>query len=132
APRDRVYAAWTDPDQLRKWFGPDNVKTREFVADVRVGGKYRWDIIDPDGEQMAVNGEYRELVPGRKVVFTWQWEDDKNWENQISVVTVELADRGGDTELTLTHEQLPNEESRNNHSKGWNMVLDRLETFCKR
>jgi uncharacterized protein YndB with AHSA1/START domain len=132
APRDRVYAAWTDPAQLRQWFGPEDVKTRELVADVRVGGKYRWDIIDSEGDEMAVHGEYRELVPGRKVVFTWQWEDDKNWENQVSIVTVELSDRDGDTELTLTHEQLPNEQSRDNHDKGWTQVLGRLENFCSR
>jgi len=132
APRDRVYAAWTDPAQLRQWFGPDNVKTRELVADIRVGGKYRWDIINPEGEQMAVSGEYRELVPGKKVVFTWQWEDDETWENQISVVTVELSDRGPDTEVTLTHEKLPNEQSRDNHNEGWNKVINQLENFCSR
>jgi uncharacterized protein YndB with AHSA1/START domain len=129
APRDRVYAAWTDPAQLRQWFGPDNVRTRELVADIRVGGKYRWDIISPEEEQMAVSGEYLELVPGKKVVFTWQWEDDENWENQVSVVTVELSDRGENTELTLTHEKLPNEQSRDNHNEGWTKVINRLENF---
>jgi len=126
APRDRVYAAWTDPAQLREWFGPDNVRTRELVADIRVGGKYRWHIINAEEEEMAVSGEYLELVPGKKVVFTWQWEDDENWENQVSVVTVELSDRGEDTELTLTHEKLPNEQSRDNHNEGWNKVINRL------
>jgi uncharacterized protein YndB with AHSA1/START domain len=129
APRDRVYAAWTDPAQLRQWFGPDNVRTRELVADIRIGGKYRWDIISPEEEQMAVSGEYLELVPGKKVVFTWQWEDDENWENRVSVVTVELSDRGENTELTLTHEKLPNEQSRDNHNEGWTKVINRLENF---
>ena len=50
APRDRVYAAWTDPAQLRTWFGPEGVQTRDLAADVRVGGKYRWDVINPEGE----------------------------------------------------------------------------------
>src|SRR5205807_2689960 len=44
APRDRVYAAWTDPTQLKQWFGPEKVQTRELVADARVGGKFRWDL----------------------------------------------------------------------------------------
>src|SRR5205823_7802389 len=44
APRDRVYAAWTDPAQLKQWFGPDNVQTHDLVADVRVGGTFRWDL----------------------------------------------------------------------------------------
>ena len=65
-------------------------------------------------------GEFRELQPGRKVQFTWQWQDDEDWENHISIVTVELADRDGGTELRLKHEQLPTEESRDGHTRGWN------------
>jgi uncharacterized protein YndB with AHSA1/START domain len=129
APRDRVYAAWTDPAQLKQWFGPENVQTRELVADVRVGGKFRWDLNNADGEKMTCRGEYRELQPGKKIVFTWQWEDDEDWENHISIVTVELADAGAGTELRLTHEKLPNEESRDGHTRGWNSALDKLEKF---
>lgn len=127
APRDRVYAAWTDPEQLKQWFGPENVKTRELVADVRVGGTFRWDIINSEGEEMTMRGEFRELQPDKKIVFTWQWEDDEDWENHISIVTVELYDRDGGTELRLTHEQLPNEESRDGHTRGWESALDKLE-----
>ena len=78
---------------------------------------------------MTVHGEYRELVPNRKVVFTWQWDDDEDWENNTSVVTVELSDAVGGTELRLTHERLPSEASRDRHNEGWNSVLDRLEKF---
>jgi len=129
APRARVYAAWTDPAQLKQWWGPEGVQTRNFTSDARVGGKYRWDLLNQEGEEMTVYGEYRELVPGRKIVFTWQWDDDEAWKNVSSVVTVELADRDGGTELTLTHENLPSEASRDRHNEGWNSVIDRLEKF---
>jgi uncharacterized protein YndB with AHSA1/START domain len=129
APRDQVYAAWTDPAQLKQWFGPENVQTDDLVADVRVGGKFRWDLTNSEGEKMTCRGEYRELQPA-KIVFTWQWEDDEDWENHISIVTVELDDAdGGGTELRLTHERLPNEESRDGHTRGWNSALDKLEKF---
>jgi len=127
APRERVYAAWTNPVQLRQWFGPENVQTRNLIVDARVGGEFRWDLVNSEGENMTMRGEYRELRPGKKIVFTWQWEDDEDWENHISIVTVELYDREGDTELRLTHEQLPNEESRDGHTRGWNSALDKLE-----
>jgi uncharacterized protein YndB with AHSA1/START domain len=127
APRDRVYAAWTDPVQMKQWFGPENVQTQRLIADARVGGEFRWDIINAEGEEMTARGEYRELQPGRKIVFTWQWDDDEDWENHISIVTVELSDRDGGTELRLTHEQLPNEESRDGHTGGWNSALNKLE-----
>jgi uncharacterized protein YndB with AHSA1/START domain len=127
APRDRVYAAWTDPEQLKQWFGPENVKTRELVADARMGGTFRWDIINSEGEEMTMRGEFRELQPDKKIVFTWQWEDDEDWKNRTSIVTVDLYDRDGGTELRLTHEQLPNEESRDGHTRGWESALDKLE-----
>jgi uncharacterized protein YndB with AHSA1/START domain len=129
APRDRVYAAWTDPAQLKQWFGPDKVQTRDLIADLRVGGKFRWDLTTAEGEKMTCRGEYREVVPGKKIVFTWQWDDDEDWENHTSIVTVELGDRDGGTELRLTHEKLPNEESRNGHTEGWNSALDKLGKF---
>ena len=132
APRDRVYAAWTDPAQMRQWFGPENVQTRELVADARVGGTFRWDLINSDGEKMTMRGEFRELKSNEKVVFSWQWEDDEDWENHISIVTVELDDADGGTELRLTHEHLPNEESRDGHTRGWNSALDKLEKFFSR
>lgn len=132
APRDRVYAAWTDPAQLKQWFGPEKVQTNELIADARVGGEFRWDITDPDGDKMSVCGEYRELQLNRKIVFTWQWQDDENWEKHLSVVTVELADHEGGTELHLVHEQLPNEKSRDGHTGGWNSALDKLEKFLSK
>jgi uncharacterized protein YndB with AHSA1/START domain len=132
APRDRVYAAWTDPAQLKQWFGPENVRTRDLVAEARVGGKFRWDLTNPEGEEMTCRGEYRELQLDKKIVFTWQWDDDETWEHYTSVVTVELSDCDGGTELRLTHEQLPNEESREGHTGGWKSALDKLEGFVQR
>jgi uncharacterized protein YndB with AHSA1/START domain len=129
APRDRVYAAWTDPAQLKHWFGPENVQTRDLIADARVGGEFRWDLINPEGEKMTIRGEFRELQPGKKIVFTWQWDDDETWKDHISMVTVELADADGGTELRLTHEQLPNEELRDGHAEGWNSALNKLEKW---
>jgi glutathione S-transferase len=129
APRDRIYAAWTDPAQLKEWFGPENVKTRDLVADVRVGGQFRWDCTDPEGNEVTITGEYRELEPGRKIVFTWKHEGDEDWKNNSSIVTVEFSDREGDTEFHLTHEKLPTEASRDDHEQGWNSAFDRLEKF---
>ena len=129
APRDRVYAAWTDPAQLKQWFGPENVRTRDLIAEARAGGEFRWDLINPEGEEMTIRGEFRELQPGKKIVFTWQWEDDELWENRTSVVTVELADHTGGTELRLVHEQLPNKQMRDGHNAGWNSALDKLGKF---
>jgi uncharacterized protein YndB with AHSA1/START domain len=129
APRARVYAAWTDPARLRQWFGPEHVQTRNLVADARVGGKFQWDLTNPEGEAMTVVGEYRELQSGRRVVFTWKWQDDEDWERHESIVTVEFSDCDGGTEVRLTHERLPSEESCDRHSEGWTSLLKKLEKF---
>ena len=79
---------------------------------------------------MALHEQLQEK--GKKIVFTWQWDDDEAWENRSSVVTIELFERRGGTELRFRHEQLPSEESRDRHNEGWNSLLDGLEQFISR
>jgi glutathione S-transferase len=131
APRDRVYAAWADPAQLKQWFGPSDVETQELVADVRPGGEFRWELQNCEGERMTMRGEFREVQPGRTIAFTWRWDDDELWEDRTSVVTVEFEDRDGGTDVRLTHEQLPTEQSRDNHTGGWTSLLEELENFVR-
>ena len=132
APRAEVYAAWTDPAQLKLWFGPEWVKTRDFFCEVRPGGKFRWDLINCDGEEKTIGGEYREIVFEKTIVFTWRHLDDEALENRMSIVTIEFSDSDGGTELRLKHEQLPTEASRDDHNEGWKSVLDRLEKFVSK
>src|SRR5450432_3213853 len=115
APRDRVWAVWSDLDLAKQWWGPDGCETLELTIDARVGGKYRWRMRSPHGE-MTADGEYREVRAGEKVVYTWHWADDPDWHDHDSLVTVEFIARdANNTELRLTHENLPSSESRDNH-----------------
>jgi uncharacterized protein YndB with AHSA1/START domain len=132
APRDRVYAAWTDPAQLKEWFGPEKVQTRNIIADTRVGGEFRWDLTNCDGEDVTIHGEYREIQPNKKIVFTWKNPGDPDWQEHLSIVTVEFSDHESGTEVRLIHEQLPTAESCDRHSEGWNSVLGKLQKFCNR
>ena len=125
APRDRVYAAWTEPDQMR-WWGPEGCETLELTTDLRVGGKWLWRLRTPEGE-MAARGEYRELRPGERLAYTWQWMDDPDWENVESLITVEFRDHPEGTELRLRHAGFPSGESRDNHQDGWGQALGKLE-----
>src|SRR2546428_13050089 len=79
--RDRVYAAWTDPAQLKKWFGPANVPTRNLGAAARGGGQFRWDLTDQEGKEITISGEYREGEPGKKIAFTWRLAEGDGWRN---------------------------------------------------
>jgi uncharacterized protein YndB with AHSA1/START domain len=127
APPATVYAAWTDPEQMKHWHAPnDEYKVPETIADVRVGGRYRVVMHAPDGEVHRVGGVYREVVPNRKLVYTWAWESTPERE---SLVTVEFKPSGEGTELLLTHTRFADTEARDRHQHGWNGVLERLGRY---
>jgi len=125
APRERVFAAWMNPDILKQWFGPDTCQVQTAAIDLRVGGEYRFEVSSDHGE-MSVRGVYREIAPPAKLVFTWQWEDDPEWAEVESLVTVDFIDANGATEVRITHEGLPSEEHRTRHEYGWNGCLIKL------
>ena len=126
APRERVFAAWTVAAQIKNWFGPATCRVTDAQIDLRVGGHYRFQVVnEPDGA-LAVGGEYREIAAPAKLVFTWQWEDDEDWADVVSIVTVDFAETTGGTEVVIAHTGLPSAESAGRHEHGWNGCLDKL------
>ncbi len=119
---EEVFAAWTDAASISKWMrpGPTSGDSR-VTADVRVGGKYTIDMLG-EKEVYEHNGEYLEIDPPRKLVFTWI---SKGTGGERSVVTVTLHSRGDKTELVLMHEGLP-EPAREPHRGGWIQIVDAL------
>ena len=125
---EKVYAAWTDPQKIARWFGPARAKagTEQASIDARVGGRYRISFDMEDGEHCEVGGVYREMVPNERLVFSWAWHSTPERE---SLVTVSLKPDGDGTLLTLTHEQLFDQAARDGHERGWLGALDKLERF---
>lgn len=127
ASAETVFDAWTKPEALKRWFGPsDDMEIVIATADLRVGGRYRIVGQMPGGEQHRVGGVYRDIVPGRKLVFTWAWESTPERE---SLVTVEIKPTAGGCDLTLTHEQFFDEAARDRHQHGWSGSIERLERY---
>lgn len=121
----KVWRAITEPEALKKWMAPsDAFKVLLAETELRVGGRYHIVMNAPDGQVHDVSGVYREIVPNKKLVYTWAW---KTTPERESVVTIELRAAGSGTELTLRHEQFFDEEARNHHEQGWNGCLARLE-----
>ena len=121
---ERVFHAWTAKEELDRWSAPGPVRASTEV-DLRVGGRYRIVMTDPQGKVFAVSGTYREVDPPRRLVYTWQWEDQPGFPE--TVVTVEFAARAdGGTDVTLLHDGLPSDDSRAKHEHGWNGCLDNL------
>jgi uncharacterized protein YndB with AHSA1/START domain len=126
APPATVFAAWTDPEKVKGWMGPGEMKALHAECDVRVGGRYRWVMKSPNGEELDVGGVYREVIANEKLVFTWAW---KSAPERESLVTVLLKPDGDGTLLTLTHEQFFDAEARDRHQSGWTGALDKMEKF---
>jgi uncharacterized protein YndB with AHSA1/START domain len=126
APPAKVYAAWTDPKKIARWFGPASVKagTERAEIDARVGGHYRVSFEVEGGEYHEVVGVYREVVPNERLVFSWAWHSTPERE---SLVTVTLKPDGDGTLLTLHHEQFFDQAARDGHERGWSGALDKLE-----
>jgi uncharacterized protein YndB with AHSA1/START domain len=130
ATRERVFRAWTDPQALARWLAPsDQFSTSVPEFDLRPGGRYRVEMRLAD-QTHVVGGAYREIRPPEKLVFTWRWENEPAHTVE-TLVTVELFDRVGSTELVLTHERFADEASRDEHHKGWNGCLERLGHFLE-
>ena len=78
-----------------------------------------------DEKRWRIHGIFREVKPPLRLVFTWLWENDPiHGESGDSLVTIEFHDRGGRTEVVLTHEQLPSAVSREEHASGWQRCLE--------
>ena len=131
APREKVFQAWTDPRALTRWFAPtDDFRTEVPELDVRPGGRYRVDMIQGE-RRHRLAGKYVEVRPPERLVFTWEWENEPA-HGVETLVTIEFFDRGGSTELVLTHERFTEPASRDEHGKGWNGCLARLGRYFER
>ena len=125
---EKVWRAWTDPQALKKWWGPapgEPVAVAEL--DVRVGGRFRIVFGGPKGTEHEVQGTYTEVVPNRTLAFTWSWP--RTTPERESLVTIVFRQTPGGTELDFRHEQFFDEKARDDHKRGWTGLLDKLESF---
>ncbi len=128
APVDKVYQAWTDPEQMRLWLSPNvRWKTPIIESDPKPGGVHSITMRHSDGDKMQITGRYVEATPNSKISFTWQSGDGLMTEE--SLVTVELREVPEGTEITLTHDRLQDQNTKDQVSGGWFGCLDMLEAF---
>lgn len=125
--REKVWRAWTDPQALSQWFGPagaDAVTVAEL--DVRTGGRYRIGFRTPDGEEHLVSGTYEDVQPLRRLAFTWAWQSTPE---RVSLVTLELREVAGGTELDFRHARFFDDAAHANHSRGWAAAFAKLDAW---
>ena len=154
APREAVWKAWTDPEQVRRWWGPKGFTAPSIASDFRVGGKYLYCMraeqpiaaargTGPEGRDYWSTGVYREIVPMERIVATDSFADEEGnvvpathygMGTEIPLemlVTVTFEDLGGKTKLALRHAGLPAGEHIQGAEAGWSTSLDKLSALVE-
>jgi uncharacterized protein YndB with AHSA1/START domain len=132
APIERVFDAWTDPDQFVQWMCPPGFGIDRCELDARTGGAWRAHGYKPDGSYFAKSGVYREVRRPERLVFTWAHHGDDSFASPRGhETTVELTLRalGDKTELTLVQGPFVDLPNFNGHSEGWKGSFDKLAAF---
>lgn len=139
APQELAFKAWTSAEHIPHWMKPEPGMTVPSVKmDLRVGGKYRIQMRDDKGEYFTAVGEFQEVTPPEKLVYTWDFEKDGageeygEVEGKVSLVTVEFLKRADCTEMILTHTRFLTEQSRDSHAGGWTRIIEALVRFVEK
>ncbi|MGQ0543433.1 MAG: SRPBCC family protein [Blastocatellia bacterium] len=129
APPDVVFEAWTKPEHLTHWWGPNEFTLPFCEIDFRVTGKYRFCMRSPDDIDYWVWGEYREIVRPERIVMTWNREDAEGnlWSRTVAQLT--FAEHDGKTAFKLHQATFESVEYRDQHNGGWTQCLDRLGVY---
>jgi len=135
APRELVFDAWTSPEHIRHWMRPDPDMVCPFaIMDLRVGGKFRIQMQQSDGEFFTAVGVFQEVKAPERLVYTWDWEKDGSGtefgevEGKETLITVEFLARGERTEMVFTHSRFDTVQRRDRHTEGWSKIM---ESFAK-
>ena len=130
APPERLFAYWTEPDLLVKWFGPEGFDVPSHDLDIRPGGRWRTTMRTPDGKLRTVSGVYNTIEPPRRLVFTWGWDDDHGVRGHETEVTVTFEPTPGGTRLKLVQQVFQTNEMRDLHNGGWASSFNKLQRLA--
>ena len=129
---ERVFRAWVEPELLVRWQFPERSVRLEVAAfEARPGGAYRFRFHNADGQVDSVSGTFLELLPPKRLVFSWTWDTTDPDGGAETRVSVDLAADGDGTQLTVRHERLPTPTSCRRHQQGWTGALGHLAELCE-
>jgi uncharacterized protein YndB with AHSA1/START domain len=122
-----VFDAWTKPELVADWYGPEGFTNEIDEMDVCVGGRYRLTMHAPDGSRYPLSGEFRTVDPPHRLAFSWKWESQPaTVGNEETLVTVDIRPVKTGVEVTLTHSGFADGGQRDNHRSGWEPAFDKL------
>ena len=130
APRERIFRMLTEPAELARWWGPHGYTTPEIDLGLRVGGSYRFTMQPPDGDRFHLAGEFLEIEPPSRLVYTFRWEEPDP-DDRETVVTLSLHDLGDATEVSLSQGEFATEARLELHRSGWTDSSEKLRELVE-
>ena len=121
-----VFRAFSDPAEIRTWWGPEGFSIPSLELEPRVGQTYRIEMQPPQGDSFHLTGEFREVDPPLRLTYTFVWEDPDP-DDIENLVRLSFRDLGGSTEVGLTQRPFKSEARRALHRDGWSDSFDKLE-----
>ena len=126
SPPELLFALWTEPAQLVRWWAPEGYEASVNDLDTRPGGRWRVTMRRTDGGVVVTSGIYRIVEPPRRLVFTWAWEDESGARGHETEVVVSFEAAPGGTRVVLLQRRFESKQARDNHTVGWSSAFDRL------
>lgn len=125
SPTERVFDAWTRPEDLRCWWGPESVRCIVAEVDLRIGGTYRIGNQFPDGQILWISGEFELIERPAKLIYSWRVEGQPSIER----VAVQFESCPEGTLVVVRHERISDATLRDRHEQGWHGCLDGLSAY---
>lgn len=129
APASLLFVLWSDPRHFRSWMGPEGFECVEAEIDLRVGGRYRGMIRSPETGDSWFGGEYREIEPPTRLVFTWMWDEGPSGEVE-TLITITFAEHNGMTTMTFHQTPFISVARRDAHVGGWTSAFNKLGAYA--
>lgn len=128
---DRLYQAWTDPNEIKQWFGPRPHSIVDAHCDVQIDGAWCFVMEDSETQREQLEGKYLEIQENARLVFSWrhvkQLADGQRFETAYSKVTVDFIECGDSTQIDLCHEAIVEEDGRLGVGRGWKACFEHID-----
>lgn len=121
-PAEQVYAAWTEPEQLKQWWKPMNAELKEVINELNTGGKLEYRFTDSELQEFSVDGEYVEVLPNKRLAYSWNWHIPEGEEESYKL-TVNFIRTESGSRIEVLQENFSNEAHLEPHEKGWEQGL---------
>lgn len=130
APVALVFKIWSEREHLFRWWGPEEFTATSMELEFRPGGKWRVGMVSDEYGEGWSSGVFREIVPNKRLVFTFAWEQGSSDEMQETLITLTFAERDdGKTLQTFHQTPFSSVESRDSHHGGWQSMFNEEEAY---